>query len=43
VQYEIAAYLLAIGIGLWLLTWLTNRSLRAKRTGFRDPERLGRG
>jgi amino acid transporter len=40
VQYEIAAYLLAIGV-LWLLTWLTNRGVRSKRTGFRDPERLG--
>jgi amino acid transporter len=41
VQYEIAAYLLAIGVGLWLLTWLTNRGVRSKPTGFRDPERLG--
>jgi APA family basic amino acid/polyamine antiporter len=39
-QYEIAGYLLAVGIVLWLLTWLWNRGVRAKRTGFRDPESL---
>jgi basic amino acid/polyamine antiporter, APA family len=41
VQYEIALWLLAVGIVLWVLTWLTNRGIRAKRTGFRDPEHLG--
>jgi basic amino acid/polyamine antiporter, APA family len=25
---------------LWLLTWLTNRGVRAKKTGFRDIEHL---
>ena len=40
IQYEIAAGLLAIGIVLWLLTWLTNRGVRAKKTGFRDIEHL---
>ena len=39
-QYEIAGYLLAVGIVLWLLTWLWNRGVRAKKTGFRDPESL---
>jgi len=39
-QYEIAAWLLAVGIVLWLLTWLINRGARAKKTGFRHPEDL---
>jgi APA family basic amino acid/polyamine antiporter len=41
IQYEIAAGLLAVGIVLWALTWMTNRGIRAKKTGFRDPEHLG--
>jgi amino acid transporter len=40
VQYRIAGGLLAIGIVLWAFTWLTNRGLRAQRTGFRDVEHL---
>ncbi len=40
VQYTIAGGLLAIGIVLWALTWLTNRGVRAKKTGFRDIEHL---
>lgn len=40
-QYEIAGYLLAVGVGLWLLTWLWNRGARAKKTGFRDVDALG--
>jgi APA family basic amino acid/polyamine antiporter len=40
-QYEIAGYLLAVGVGLWLLTWLWNRGARAKKTGFRDVDSLG--
>jgi amino acid transporter len=39
-QYEIAGYLLAVGVVLWLMTWLWNRGVRAKKTGFRDPEKL---
>ena len=39
-QYQIAAYLLGIGIVLWALTWMTNRGVRAKKTGFRDIEHL---
>jgi basic amino acid/polyamine antiporter, APA family len=39
-QYEIAGYLLAVGIVLWLLTWLWNRGVRAKKTGFRDVDAL---
>ncbi|QBR94224.1 APC family permease [Nocardioides euryhalodurans] len=40
IQYRIAAILLAIGVALWLLTWFTNRGVRAKRTGFRDIEHM---
>ena len=40
VQYRIAGVLLAIGVVLWVLTWLTNRGIRAKKTGFRDPDAL---
>jgi hypothetical protein len=42
VQYKIAAGLLAIGVGLWVLTWMTNRGVRAKRTGFRDVDHIDR-
>jgi amino acid transporter len=41
VQYKIAAYLLGVGIVLWVLTWLWNRGVRAKKTGFRDVDALG--
>lgn len=40
IQYRIAGLLLGIGIVLWAITWLTNRAIRAKRTGFRDIEHL---
>ena len=30
----------AIGVVLWALTWLTNRGIRAKKTGFRDIEHM---
>ncbi len=40
VQYKIAGGLLAVGVVLWALTWLTNRGVRAKKTGFRDIEHL---
>lgn len=40
IVYEIAAGLLGVGIVLWLLTWLTNRGVRAKKTGFRDIEHM---
>ena len=40
IQYKIAATLLAIGIVLWVLTWLVNRGVRAKKTGFRDIEHM---
>ena len=40
VQYQIAAALLGLGVVLWALTWFTNRGIRAKKTGFRDPDEL---
>jgi amino acid transporter len=40
VQYQVAGGLLAVGIVLWALTWMTNRGIRAKKTGFRDIEHL---
>jgi amino acid transporter len=39
-QYEIAGILLAIGVGLWALTWLANRALHAQKTYVRHPEDL---
>lgn len=41
VQYKIAGALLLLGVVLWMLTWLWNRGVRAKKTGFRDAESLG--
>jgi amino acid transporter len=38
--YEIAGVLMLIGVGLWAVTRLTNRGIRAKKTGFRDIEHL---
>ena len=38
--YQIAAGLLGVGIVLWAFTWLTNRGVRAKKTGFRDIDHL---
>jgi basic amino acid/polyamine antiporter, APA family len=40
IVYQIAGGLLAIGVVLWALTWLTNRGIRAKKTGFRDIEHM---
>ncbi|TGN66150.1 APC family permease [Nocardioides eburneiflavus] len=39
-QYLIAGFLLLAGVVLWALTWLTNRGVRAKKTGFRDIEHM---
>ena len=40
IQYKIAGLLLALGIVLWAITWMTNRGIRAKKTGFRDIEHM---
>lgn len=39
-QYVVAGWMLGLGVVLWVLTWLWNRGVRAKKTGFRDPEKL---
>ncbi len=39
-QYKIAAIMLGIGIVLWAITWLYNRNVRSKETGFTDVEQL---
>ncbi len=39
-QYSIAGILLAIGVGLWVLTWLLNRALYARKTYLKNPEAL---
>jgi APA family basic amino acid/polyamine antiporter len=41
VQYKIGGAMIALGVVLWLLTWLWNRGARAKKTGFRDVDQLG--
>jgi APA family basic amino acid/polyamine antiporter len=40
IQYKVAGGLLLLGIVLWAFTWLTNRGIRAKKTGFRDIEHM---
>lgn len=41
IVYQIAGVLMLLGIVLWVITWLTNRGLRAQKTGFRDVDKLG--
>ena len=38
--YQIAGWLLLIGVALWVITWLINRGSRAKKTGFRDIDHM---
>ncbi|MGZ5401334.1 MAG: APC family permease [Nocardioides sp.] len=38
--YQIAGGLLLVGVVLWLITWMTNRGVRAKKTGFRDIDHM---
>ncbi|WP_432479823.1 APC family permease [Nocardioides sp. GXQ0305] len=40
IVYQIAGALLVVGIVLWAITWMTNRGVRAKKTGFRDIEHM---
>lgn len=40
IQYQVAGGLLLLGIVLWACTWVTNRAIRAKKTGFRDIEHM---
>jgi APA family basic amino acid/polyamine antiporter len=39
-QYTIAGILLAIGVGLWALTWGLNRALHGRKTYLKDPAAL---
>ncbi|HYJ68859.1 MAG TPA: APC family permease [Nocardioidaceae bacterium] len=39
-QYEVALWLLLLGVVLWLITWFANRAIRARRTFMRDPSDL---
>jgi len=39
-EYVVAGLLLVIGVALWALTWLYNRSIKADRTFVRDPSDL---
>ena len=39
-QYRIAAWLLAIGVVLWAVTWAWNRSVRHRSTRLAHPEEL---
>ena len=41
-QYRIAAWLLAIGLVLWALTWAWNRAVRHRPTRLAHPEELAR-
>ncbi|MBJ7356213.1 APC family permease [Nocardioides sp.] len=40
IVYRIAGVLLLIGVALWVLTWATNRGVRAQRTGFRNIDHM---
>ncbi len=40
IQYQIAGWVLAIGIALWAITWFLNRALYARPTLIKDPSEL---
>lgn len=40
IQYQIALALISIGVVLWAVTWLWNRSVKGSSTKFRNPEEL---
>jgi amino acid transporter len=40
IQYKIAAVMLAIGVVLWVLTWVANRAFFAKKTYIRHPDEM---
>lgn len=39
-QYLVAGVLLAVGIGLWVITWVSNRALYGRKTYLKDVEAL---
>ncbi|MCC9145417.1 MULTISPECIES: APC family permease [unclassified Arthrobacter] len=40
IEYRIAGLLLLLGLVLWLLTWIWNRAVKARKTRFSDPSQL---
>jgi amino acid transporter len=38
IQYQIAGWLLVVGVVLWAITWFANRAIRGKKTYMRHPE-----
>ncbi len=40
IQYQIALALVGIGVVLWAITWLWNRSVKGRSTRFRHPDDL---
>lgn len=40
IQYQIAVALIGIGVVLWAVTWMWNRSVKGASTKFRNPEEL---
>jgi basic amino acid/polyamine antiporter, APA family len=39
-QYEVAGWLIAVGVVLWAVTWAVNRAVYGRKTFMRDPEEL---
>jgi basic amino acid/polyamine antiporter, APA family len=39
-QYQVAGWLLVLGVALWALTWFINRAVYGKRTYLREPGEL---
>lgn len=40
IQYQIAGWLLALGVVLWVFTWVANRAIYGKKTYIRHPEEM---
>ncbi|MCQ1950204.1 MULTISPECIES: APC family permease [Arthrobacter] len=40
IEYRIAGLLLLLGLALWVLTWIWNRAVKARKTRFSDPSQL---
>ncbi|MCC3291164.1 MULTISPECIES: APC family permease [unclassified Arthrobacter] len=40
IEYRIAGLLLLLGLVLWVLTWIWNRAVKARKTRFSDPTQL---
>jgi APA family basic amino acid/polyamine antiporter len=42
VEYQIGGGMIALGVALWLMTWLWKRAVGSRRTGFRHSDDLSR-